>query len=98
MLYKQQRKCLQKRNFLNKSDFVLVLHTAYQAIILKEFSNNVANLYVAIGSTFKTIATGYDFALITIVAWCIMSKEDQKLVHLFFKSLKIDMHGMVTPQ
>ena len=61
LLYKQQGKCLQEHKFLNKSDFVLVLQTPYQAVMLKEFGNNV----ICIDSTFKT--TGYDFTLITIL-------------------------------
>ena len=70
--------------------------------MLKEFGNNV----ICIDSTFKT--TGYDFALITIlvidkfgegypVAWCLTSREDQKLVSLFFETIK-NRIGMVTPQ
>ena len=102
LLYKQQGKCLQEHKFLNKSDFVLVLQTPYQAVMLKEFGNNV----ICIDSTFKT--TGYDFTLITIlvidefgegypVAWCLTSREDQQLVSLFFEIIKNKI-GMVTPQ
>ena len=102
LLYKQQGKCLQGYKFLNKSDFVLVLQTPYQTVMLKEFGNNV----ICIDSRFKTI--GYDFTLITIlvidefgegypVAWCLTSREDQELISLFFETIK-NKSGMVTPQ
>ena len=101
LLYKQQGKCLQEHKFLNKSDFVLILQTPYQAFMLKEFGNNV----ICIDSTFKT--TGYDFTLVTIlvdefgegypVAWCLTSREDQEIVSLFFETIKNKI-GMVTPQ
>ena len=102
LFYKQQGKCLNDHQFLDKHDFVLVLQTPYQSVMMKEFGHNV----ICIDSTFKT--TGYDFTLITVliidefgegypVAWCLTSREDQKVISLFLKTIK-DRTGIVTPR
>ena len=93
LFYKQQGVVLPVYNYLNKNDFVMVLQTPYQAHIMKEFGNNI----VCIDSTFKT--TGYDFTLITVMVidefgegyptgWCLTTREDHHVMHLFFETLK----------
>ena len=41
LFYKQQGKCINDHQFLDKHDFVLVLQTPYQSVMMKEFGHNM---------------------------------------------------------
>lgn len=102
LLFKQQGMEYKKYKHVNREDFILILQTPFQAVLLKKFGSNI----ICIDSTHKT--TGYDFTLITVlvvdeygegypVAWCLSNREDQALMIIFYTCLK-DKCGEISPQ
>lgn len=100
LFYKQQG--ISYDNF-NAEDFVLVLQTPLQSLLLQKFGTNI----VCIDSTYKI--TGYQFILITVlvvdefgegypVSWCISNREDEVVMKKFYSCLRERAGDNVCPK
>ena len=90
LFYKQQGNSC---HGFNDEDFVLILQTPLQSLLLQKFGTNI----VCIDSTYKI--TGYDFVLITVlvvdefgegypVSWCLANREDEVVMKKFYSCLR----------